>query len=393
MAAAMTNKDNKEKGATPSGNAVNDSLFSDDKSKEDSDESANTASMLKQILKKQNVTNHELMSLRKRVVSLENYDNPEYDEFDECENYYVDHDNEDENYDLNLNKNDEENLLSDLIKDGQNNQTTDEYSHGEGKRKSEGERFSAFAKKFKVSENVCGPVTSDLAKLADDLFTGGLETDRFNEIKDNLKRPENCKFLQTVKCDLGIWQNISPFSRARDLAFQVCQTAIAKAACGMVTLLDKVDNSLDGSHKELKEELIESGSQILASVGHANYTLCMRRRDLLKPSLALDYRHICSTNIPLTENLFGGELEKSIDNITKTNKVGTKVNFKRGTSYPYRGRGQNTYNNNYSHGNNGRGAYNYRGSGRGNNAQNFSRGFGQRGSKNSQGRGHRSWLK
>ena len=104
----------------------------------------------------------------------------------------------------------------------------------------------------------------------------------------------------------------------------------------------------------------------------------MRRRDLLKPSLALDYRHICS-NIPLTENRFGRELEKLIDNITKTNKVGTKVNFKRGTCYPYRGRGQNSYNNSYSHGNNGRGAYNYRGTERGNNAQNFSRGFGQRG--------------
>lgn len=271
--------------------------------------------LLKTIISNQHAAANDIKELRDRVNVLES---GEY--FDNQESQVDDHNTDHGNvHDISPNSNDDK--------------TTDEFSHGESTKRHAEDIFSCYNKKFKMSENTGPKVNPQLALLADDLFTSGVEAERFNELKNNLKRPENVNFVQNVKVDIAIWQNLPPPPRTRDIAFQTVQTAIAKAGCGLIQLLEKIDNKLPVKEEiGVKEELIELGTEILASMGHAHYNLCLRRRDLLKSSLASDYRHLCSTTTPVNDNLFGGELEKTIDNITKANKVGSKLQLRKASS-------------------------------------------------------------
>ena len=90
---------------------------------------------------------------------------------------------------------------------------------------------------------------------------------------------------------------------------------------------------------------------------------------MLKNHLNTDYRNICSTSVPVNDTLFGGDIEKTIDSVTKANRVGNKVGSR---AYTYNNSYKNRQTYNRGRGNYGysrRGAYDssnkYRGRGRG----------------------------
>ena len=51
---------------------------------------------------------------------------------------------------------------------------------------------------------------------------------------------------------------------------------------------------------------------------------------LLKPDLSKNFRSLCSPSTPLSRFLFGDELSKSVEDITKANKIMAKVMPKKG---------------------------------------------------------------
>lgn len=306
---------------------------------------------------------------------------------------YLEGDCEEDDYDPSNNINNMDNLEENVVS-GDNamvtdndNISTEAYSAGEGtKRKaSKSNVFESITKRFKTAEDLGPAVDEGLAEFVNSIFTSGLDEPRFKEIKDILHRPENCKYLQNIKVDLPIWQSISKSVQIRDTQFQVVHTALAKAACGFTTLINNIEKNINLGD-DVKKEFTDLGSNALASLGHAHYLLCLRRRDLLKPCLNEDYRNICSTSTPVTDTLFGGDVDKTVEGLTKTNKLGHKVRdnnnnrgrgrgYNRGTNYyrgSYNGSSYNTYNRPYN---------NSRGYGRGR-----GRGFSQ--PKNPEARSH-----
>ena len=55
----------------------------------------------------------------------------------------------------------------------------------------------------------------------------------------------------------------------------------------------------------------------------------MRRKEMIKPDLHNDYKHLCSSSIEPTSLLFGDELPKQVKDLTKVNRVGKKVTHSR----------------------------------------------------------------
>ena len=76
-------------------------------------------------------------------------------------------------------------------------------------------------------------------------------------------------------------------------------------------------------------ELFNSLTTILGLLTSVNHALNMRRRELIMPDMHRNYQTLQSAKkVPLTTQLFGDDLEKTVDDITKANRVGKKMNRK-----------------------------------------------------------------
>ena len=64
-------------------------------------------------------------------------------------------------------------------------------------------------------------------------------------------------------------------------------------------------------------------------LANANKEINMRRKELIKPDLHNDYKHLCSTSIETTSFLFGDELPKQVKDLTEVNRVGKNVTSSR----------------------------------------------------------------
>ena len=56
-------------------------------------------------------------------------------------------------------------------------------------------------------------------------------------------------------------------------------------------------------------------------MGHATYELSLRRRDLMRPSINKELRSLCNQQIPVTDQLFGNDVQNSLKTIKECNKL------------------------------------------------------------------------
>ena len=64
---------------------------------------------------------------------------------------------------------------------------------------------------------------------------------------------------------------------------------------------------------------------MLALFANANSKLNQRGRELIKPDLHDEYKHLCSSSLAITDQLFGDDLPKQVKELTEVNPVGKKV--------------------------------------------------------------------
>ena len=67
----------------------------------------------------------------------------------------------------------------------------------------------------------------------------------------------------------------------------------------------------------------------------ANRELNLKRRDLLRPDLNKQYGALCNPSTPMSTFLFADDLNKEVEELTKSNKLSGKVHHKHRFT-PYR---------------------------------------------------------
>ena len=79
----------------------------------------------------------------------------------------------------------------------------------------------------------------------------------------------------------------------------------------------------------------------------ANREMNLKRREIMKPDLNSQYSALCSASTPVTMELFGDDVGKQIDEVTKANKLAKKIAGPKTTrisrSQPYGRNSANTY--------------------------------------------------
>ena len=71
--------------------------------------------------------------------------------------------------------------------------------------------------------------------------------------------------------------------------------------------------------------LVKQATDSIALSANVNYELNMRRREAIRPNLNQDYKHLCSSTVPVTDYLFGDELSKQLKEMAEANRVSSKV--------------------------------------------------------------------
>ena len=111
--------------------------------------------------------------------------------------------------------------------------------------------------------------------------------------------------------------------KSEDLRRQKVQTSLVKGITGVVLRTNKVLGCLDSIPEG--RDLIQSLSDSITMLANANKEINMRHKEMIKPDLHDDYKHLCLSSIEPTSFLFGNELPKQVKDLTEVNRVGKKV--------------------------------------------------------------------
>jgi hypothetical protein len=186
------------------------------------------------------------------------------------------------------------------------------------------DEVSGFATRFAAS-TYGDDIDSGIASSLQYLLNTKLPEKPLKDILEKYETPANAKNLCVPKVNTQIWDSLRPHSRNNDLKLQNVENLMVKG----ITAFTK--------NLPLKEDQ-ENGLTCLAA---AVFEMNMLRREFIKPGLQEKFAPLCKSSVPVTENLFGDELSKTIKDIDEVNKVtGKMARQQRFAPYVARGRGR-----------------------------------------------------
>ena len=168
-----------------------------------------------------------------------------------------------------------------------------------------------------------GPqVNAELANVVNAMVKEGLPEKKLQE-KLKYHRPENCESLTKVSVNQSIWDHLTPAARLQDVRLQKVQTSIIKGMCALTMTVDRcVDHIPLISNGN---DLLKSATDALALFANANSELNQRQRELIKPDLHDKYKHLYSSSLAITDQLFGYDLPKQVKELTDVHRIGKKL--------------------------------------------------------------------
>ena len=105
----------------------------------------------------------------------------------------------------------------------------------------------------------------------------------------------------------------------------LCQlTEFQKVPKSLIKVVMSEVNKLMGNSEIQKETVCALMDGVLL-LANANQELKHQQRELMRPQLNTNYRHLCSLSNPVTAELFGDDLPKAVKDILDTNRLSLKL--------------------------------------------------------------------
>ena len=188
-----------------------------------------------------------------------------------------------------------------------------------------------FGSDEKCSENIM----EKLAKVANDGLRTKLNGEKIKEVADKYFRPKNVENLKTPTVNNEIWRHLDRRVKNQDLKLSKTQALICKALTPQLQLIDILLNKQSKKEKLQPKDVLKLAMDTLKVMTFVYCDLSYRRREMIiQPGKNEEFRGLCSHDHPVTDNLFGDDLEKTVESIVKRNKVGYRI------SGGYRGKGK-----------------------------------------------------
>ena len=202
-------------------------------------------------------------------------------------------------------------VLADTVLDDQGSSSADE-------------TFQTLAHEFSVFERTSAPISTGLAEIVNGLLKDRLPKEKSQEVQAKYVRPENCPNLVPPKVNKQIWQQMQQETRNADSALQKAQGLMITGLCAVL----EVCNKSVGDQKR-----ISTHSAVLLLAANREFNL--KRRDLIRPDLNNHYGSLCNPSVAISTQLFGGDLNMEVEEVTKSNKLSSKVTSKSSSDYRF----------------------------------------------------------
>ena len=154
------------------------------------------------------------------------------------------------------------------------------------------------------------------------------------ELKARSKVPANCKELAVAKVNPEIWSELPQFAKTKDAKAQHLQQHLSRALISQAKTIEKVLQLISTTKNAELQPILKSLMDSAMSVGQAMKEINVNRKTDLKASLLPEYVGLASANLPVTEYLFGDNLEASLKLLKSTSKI-VKSTAPTGRYHPY----------------------------------------------------------
>lgn len=124
---------------------------------------------------------------------------------------------------------------------------------------------------------------------------------------------------------LELWHDLPRHTKSKDLGMQEVPKNIVKSAQPLVQLFDAVLVAQNERKMLQPSEILTVIGDAITFSSHASFLASLKRREFLKPDIAVVYQSVCSKSNLIKTFLFGDELRKHIKDIGEVNKISKKT--------------------------------------------------------------------
>ncbi|XP_062613264.1 uncharacterized protein LOC134275041 [Saccostrea cucullata] len=191
---------------------------------------------------------------------------------------------------------------------------------------------------YKQEEKCSGKIEDRLAKIVNDSMRTRIGETKKKDLLAKHMKPQNCEKITVPRINKGIWSSLPRKARDQDLKLQHIQSTMCKTFYPLIHLMDKLLKAQTAKQGLAQTDVTDcfalcNDTFKLLQLGFSE--MSQRRRLSLRPELSNEYKALCAAEIPVTDHLFGDELEKQIKEITDAKKVSRKITDKHNQSQRY----------------------------------------------------------
>ena len=204
--------------------------------------------------------------------------------------------------------------------------------------------LDSLSKSLEGEEQTSAPIPEQLAHIVEKRWHKKLEASKLKEKQDKYLRPENCSNLVAPRVNKPIWSTLPRDIKSKDLRLTQPQQILSTAGRAILKSTVMLLEARAKKTRPNMDELISVHTDILALLGHSSADLAQFRRENIRQSLSEEYKALCTSDIPVTNYLFGNEedLQANIKAIADANKISKTTSKKeqsqRSLNYPHRAR-------------------------------------------------------
>lgn len=195
------------------------------------------------------------------------------------------------------------------------------------------------------TEKTAPKVSEKLAKIVNLRWLTKLDETNLKEKSDKYLRPINCDRLIIPKVNPEIWGRLDRHTRGKDLKLSNLQTTLTKVGNITAQTTDMLLKARAEDGKVDVDNMVRMNADALALLGHISFEISQRTREAIRPTLHKDYATLCASHVPITNFLFGDELQTQLNHIRASNKISS-------TASPSNSANRRSYGKSHTPGNN-----------------------------------------